>query len=198
MVDNEYYEQRRQELLQEYERYLETHGGAILLSPDVTIRLDFLNRTELENRSLLEQILAQLGGVVPGQPPPNQSPVQPPGETIMKTTWEATEPEEIFEQAILTTGTFYSDKMVNWSRGKRILIKAESSLNQAVQLQVIGNTTDTKDRATDIGPALPISANSNISVGLAWDDWHPYIGVKITVTVAPTAGLLTVSAVIQE
>ena len=194
MVNNDYYEQRRQELLQEYERYLETHGGAILLSPDVTTRTDFLNRTELENRALLEQILAQLGGVVPGQPPPNQ----PPGETIMKTTWEATEPEEIFEQAILTTGTFYSDKMVNWSRGKRILIKAESSLNQAVQFQVIGNTTDTKDRATDIGPALPISANSNISVGLAWDDWHPYIGVKITVPVAPTAGLLTLSAVIQE
>jgi len=112
--------------------------------------------------------------------------------------WEAKEPEQIFSSPIRSAGTFYTDRMVNWTKGKRIMFKAESSLNQAVNLQVIGNIVDDRGRATDIGPALPLAANGNLSVGLAWDDWHPFVGVRITVAVAPTAGILTISAVIQE
>ena len=192
MANNGDYEQRRLELLQVYEQYLGQHGGAILLSPDVTIRLDFLNMTQIENRVLLEQILTQLGGVSPGE-----TPGQSPGGSV-KETWEATDPKQIFSQAILSAGNYYSDRMVDWTRGKRLVIKAESSLNQAIQIQVIGNTTDTKDLATDIGPPLPCPANGNTSVGLAWDDWHPYIGIRIEVAVVPTAGLLTICAVVQE
>ena len=110
----------------------------------------------------------------------------------------AKDPEQIFSASIRSTGTFYSDKMVNWTNGKRILFKVESSLNQAVNIQLIGNITDNKDLATDIGPVLPCTANGNISVGFAWDDWHPYVGVKTTVAVAPTAGILTISAIVQE
>jgi hypothetical protein len=192
MAENGDYEQRRQELLQAYEQYLGQHGGAILLSPDVTVRLDFLNMTQIENRVLLERILAQLGGTSS-----DETPGQSPGGGT-KESWEATEPEQIFSQAILSAGNYYGDRMIDWTRGKRLVIKAESSLSQAVQIQVVGNTTDTKDLATDIGPPLPCPANGNISVGLAWDDWHPYIGIRIEVAVAPTAGLLTISAVIQE
>jgi len=135
---------------------------------------------------LLEQWLAAQG-------------VAPPlVEVTAKTPWVAKEPEEIFSQAILTTGTFYSDKMVDWTKGKRILFKVESTLDQAVQIQLIGNTVDDMNLATDINGPLPCTANGNISIGLAWDDWHPYVGVKITVAVAPTAGILTISAVIQE
>ncbi len=112
--------------------------------------------------------------------------------------WVAKEPEEIYRYAVRTTGTFYSSKMVDWTRGKRLVIKVESSLNQAVQIQLIGNTVDDMELATDIGPELPCTANGNISVGPAWDDWHPYIGVRITVAVAPTAGILSISAVTQE
>ena len=110
----------------------------------------------------------------------------------------AKEPEEIFSKAILSAGTFYSDKMVNWTNGKRILFKVESSLNQAVNIQIIGNVTDNKELATDINGVLPCTANGNISVGLAWDDWHPYVGVKVSVPTAPTAGILTIWAVVQE
>jgi len=45
---------------------------------------------------------------------------------------------------------------------------------------------------------LPLAANDNLSVGLAWDDWHPFVGIEIVLAVAPTAGTLTISAVIQE
>ncbi len=136
---------------------------------------------------LLEQWLAAQG--VPGIPGV---------EVSVRTPWVAKEPEQIFSKAILSAGTFYSDMMVDWTRGKRIVFKVESSLNQAVQIQVIGNTTDSKELAIDIGPALPCTANGNISVGPAWDDWHPYAGVRITVAVAPTAGILTIWAVVQE
>ncbi|MBA7678545.1 hypothetical protein ES703_86822 [subsurface metagenome] len=88
--------------------------------------------------------------------------------------------------------------MVNWTKGKRLVFKAESSLNQAVNLQVIGNIVDDHGRATDIGPALPLAANGNLSVGPAWDDWTSFIGIRITAAVAPTAGILTIWAVIQE
>ncbi|GAI13210.1 unnamed protein product, partial [marine sediment metagenome] len=99
---------------------------------------------------------------------------------------------------IRTTGTFYSNKMVDWTRGKRLLIKVESSLDQAVEIQLIGNIIDDMELATDIDTPKTCPANDNISIGPAWDHWCPYIGVKITVATAPTSGLLTISAVSQE
>lgn len=119
-------------------------------------------------------------------------------EVTVRTDWVAKEPEQIFSSAIRAAGTFYSDRMVNWTRGKRIVFKAESSLNQAVNLQVIGNIVDDINLATDIDGVLPLAANGNLSVGPAWDDWTPFIGVRITAAVAPTAGILTISAVVQE
>ncbi|MBA7570854.1 hypothetical protein ES708_12610 [subsurface metagenome] len=135
--------------------------------------------------ALLEQWLAAQG-VAPGV------------EVTVKTPWVAKEPEEIYRFGIRTPGTFNSNSMVDWTRGKRLVIKVESSLDQAVQIQVIGNTADDMELATDINGPFPCTANGNISVGLAWDDWHPFIGVRITTAVAPTSGLLTISAVIQE
>jgi len=125
--------------------------------------------------------------------------IAPPGvEIAIRTDWVAKEPEQIYSHAIRATGTFYTDRMVNWTKGKRITFKAESSLNQAVNLQVIGNIVDDRGRATDINGVLPLAANGNLSVGPAWDDWTPFIGIRITAAVAPTAGILTIWAVIQE
>ena len=123
--------------------------------------------------------------------------IAPGVKVSVSTPWVAREPEEIFSKAILSAGTFYSDRMVNWTEGKRILFKVESSLNVAIQVQVIGNIVDNKDLATDIGPPITCDANDNTSVGLAWDDWHPYIGVRITVAADPSSGILTISAVTQ-
>lgn len=163
----------------------------------------------------LDRLIAILEGVAPAVPPP---PPEWPGwepvtskldeilkqlkalEIIVTTPWVAKEPEEIYKKAIRTAGTFYSDKMVNWTKGKRLLLKIDSSLNQAIQIQAIGNINNVKEGAVDINGVLPCSANSNISVGPAWDDWHPYVGVKITVAVGavPTGGILNIWAVVQE
>jgi len=52
--------------------------------------------------------------------------------------------------------------------------------------------------ATNVNAALPVAANGNISVGLAWDDWQPFVGARIIVGAAPTTGRLKVEYSIQE
>ena len=121
-----------------------------------------------------------------------------PGVVTVVTPWKAREPETIFAQAIRNAGTFFSDRMVNWTEGKRLMLKAESSLDQAVQLQPIGNVDDTRNLATNIGPPVVCPANGNASIGLAWGDWTLFVGMQITVAIAPTVGILTIRAVIQE
>jgi len=125
-------------------------------------------------------------------------PGEPGIEVTVLTPWKAKEPETIFEQAIRSAGTFFSDRMVNWTEGKRLILKAESSLDQAVQLQPIGNVDDTRNLATNIGPPVVCPANGNASIGMAWGDWIPFIGMQITAAIAPTAGLLTIRAVVQD
>ncbi|MBA7664355.1 hypothetical protein ES703_72413 [subsurface metagenome] len=158
----------------------------------------------------LDRLLAVLEGVAPAPPPewPGWEPVTSKLDEILReiktldikvtTPWVAKEPEEIYRGSIRTAGTFYSDRTVNWTKGKRLLLKVDSSLNQAVQIQAIGNINSARDGAVDINGPLACGANGKITIGLAWDDWHPYIGVRITVAVAPTAGILNIWAVVQE
>lgn len=125
----------------------------------------------------------------------------PPAEGVEVTVtapWVAKEPEVIFDRAITSAATFDADTMVNWTRGKRLVIKVESLLDQDCDIQVVGNTTDNYFTATDIPPVETCPAHGNTSIGLAWDDWFPFIGVRITTAIAPTSGLLTISAVVQE
>ncbi|GAI99883.1 unnamed protein product, partial [marine sediment metagenome] len=112
--------------------------------------------------------------------------------------WVAKEPEQIYSSALREAGTFYSDKMVDWIRGKRLVIKVESSLDQDCDIQVIGNVADNRELAVDVGDLLTCAANSNISAGPAWDDWHPFIGVRMTLAGVPTTGILSIWAVVQE
>lgn len=125
-------------------------------------------------------------------------PGAPGVEVTVITPWKAREPETIFNQPIRSAGTFFSDRMVNWAEGKRLLLKVESSLDQAVQLQAFGNVEDTRNQATNIGSPVTCPANGNVSIGMAWDDWQPYVGMQVDAAVAPTAGILTIRAVIQE
>jgi len=124
--------------------------------------------------------------------------IEPGVKVSVSTRWEAKTPEQIYSHAIRAIGTFYSDTMVDWTEGKRLIIVVQSSLNQACTIQLIGNYVDDMSLAVDINAAIACPANSNISIGPAWDDWHPFIGVRITTAIAPTAGILNVWAVIQE
>jgi len=128
-------------------------------------------------------------------------PVAPPTDGIevtVLTPWEAKAPVEIFNQEVRAVATFDCDKMADWIRGKRIIIKVESSLDQGVLLQVVGNIENSMTLAVNINAALPVAPNGNISVGLAWDDWHPFVSARIIAGVAPITGRLKVEYSIQE
>ena len=125
--------------------------------------------------------------------------IEPGVEVSVSTPWVAQEPVEIFDRAVRETAvTLDCDKMADYRRGKRILFKVESSLDQAVNVQIVGNIADTMTLATNINAALPVAANGNITVGLAWDDWHPFVSARIIVGAAPTTGRLKVEYCIQE
>ena len=111
--------------------------------------------------------------------------------------WMAKAAETLYSAAITTAATFFST-LVNWSNGKRLIIKVTSTLDQDVLIQTIGNTSNSTTGATDIQGPLPCVAGGSITIGLAWDDWHPYIGIEITSAVAPTTGTLTITATVQE
>ncbi len=125
-------------------------------------------------------------------------PGEPGVEVTVRTKWEATEPEEVFSQAVLAAGTYHTDRMVDFRQNKRLYFFVQNTLDQPVQCQVIGNLTDNKDGATDIGPAKICPANDNISLAPTWEQWLSYVGVRMVIDVAPTSGLLTVTVVRQE
>ncbi len=152
-----------------------------LVAADVTI-IDWLSK--------INTSLGALG--VPGVPGI---------EVTVLTPWVGKEPQLIFQQAIRAAGNSQSDDLVDYRNAKRVVFKVESSLNQAVIVQLVGNITKSFNLATNVNGAFPCPANGNISIGLAWDDWQPYIGVIITAApppATPTAGILTIWAVEQE
>ena len=162
-------------------------GGAPAAPPGEAERLDAIIALLQQLKATDDAILAALKALVlPGGP----------GE--VSTPWKAKEPELILAQAIRSAGTFISDKMVDFRNGKRLLFKVESSLDQNVTIQLVGNKADGFNQATDVDGPFPCLANGNISIGLAWDDWHPYVGVRITAAVAPTVGMLNIWSVLQE
>ena len=144
---------------------------------------DYLIELQEAQVRLLEQLLVAFG-IAP--------------ELKVSTRWVAKDPEQIFSQDIRVVGTFFSDKMVDWTEGKRLAVIIQSSLDQACNTQLIGNYVDDMNRATTVGAVWPCPANSNISIRPAWDDWMPFIGVRITTAIAPAAGILNIWAVIQE
>lgn len=124
--------------------------------------------------------------------------IEPGAEVSVLTPWVAQEPVEIFYQEVRSIGTFNCDRMADYRRGKRILIKVESSLDQIVQIQVVGNIEDSMALATNMNGVFNVAANGNISIGVAWDDWHPFLGVRVIAAVAPLTGRLKVAYSIQE
>lgn len=117
----------------------------------------------------------------------------------VSTPWVGRDPEIIFQQAIRNAGIFFSDHMVDFRNSKRMVMKAESSLDQNVILQVIGNISNTPILSVPLGAPFVCPANGNADMGIGTnDDWRPYMGVQITVGVAPTLGMLTLWSAVQD
>jgi hypothetical protein len=158
--------------------------------------------SQLELISLNKQVLSALKEIR-DKPAAELAPVIPETQiqvvpvTSVRTPWIAREPEKIFDQTIRNAGVFLSD-FVDFRVGKRLLLKIESSLDQAVQVQVIGDITKSDALSVNIGLAVACPGPGQTSIGLAWDDWHPWVAVRITVLLAPTTGYVRIWQVIQD
>jgi len=157
--------------------------------------LEGLIKAEIDTLAAIKNL--SLGGApgLPGLPGiPGVSEIQ----IAVSTPWVAKDPVLIFNQAIRNIGTFFSDGLVDMRNSKRLSFKIESSLDQAIIVQLVGNARETWQLATNIGPPIPCPANGNISIGLAWDDWIPFCGVQVTTAIAPAAGILNIWQVLQD
>lgn len=127
-------------------------------------------------------------------------PGYPGGEVTAEiaTIWEAGPIQEMLAPLPVRAAGISNTEMLEWTRGKRLIIKITSTLDQAIVVQPVGNIRKAITDAVNINGPLPCAALSNITIGFAWDDWHPYIGAILTIAVAPTQGSVKVEAVIQE
>jgi len=119
-----------------------------------------------------------------------------PGEVIAE--WIAGPTKVILAPETVRVAGVTNTEMLDWKKGKRLIIKVTSTLDQLIMVQPVGNIENAISGAVNINAPLPCAAFSNITVGFAWDDWHSYIGAIITHAVAPTVGTVKVEAVIQE
>lgn len=141
-------------------------------------KLDLLNGTLLDILTAIQNIKLQ---TTPGIP---REPVQIFSQTIRVAT--------LVGQPLLS-------EYVDFRTGSRLLIKAESTLDQLVNVQLVGDYNQTQSfRSVNINGPFPCPAGGNLAIGLAWDDWHPYVAAQITVPVAPTVGDLRIYAVIKD
>ena len=96
-------------------------------------------------------------------------------------------------------GTFYSD-MFNFQGARRLLLFINNGLDVAVTVQAIGNIEDATATATTINGIIPVASTAQASIGLAYDDWHPFVGIQIVLAVPPVlpAANLIITACVQE
>ena len=165
------------------------------------LKLEYLIQlleTLVQGNAAIIEWLAKINAAqgIPGVP---GEPGVPGIEITVLTPWVGQEPFQIYTNGtIRSVGVFQSDVRVDMRNVKRLIIRAESSLDQAVALQLVGNSVDSDNLATNIGGPVVCPINGQASIGLAWGDWQPYIGVRITAAIAPTIGLLNIWAVAQE
>jgi hypothetical protein len=120
------------------------------------------------------------------------------GYEALPCLWQAGPKQEILAPAAIRVPGVTVSEMADFHKGKRLILKITSTLDQNAVVQVVGNIDKTIDGAGNVGPAVPCAANANAYIGLGWAQWHPYIGVTITLAAVPTTGSIKVEAVVQE
>lgn len=108
---------------------------------------------------------------------------------------------ELLYNAMPGASPVYSS-LSDWRGAKRIVFHITSTLDKACSVQIIGNINNATASATDINGAIPLAIGNvttqYATAGLAWDDWVPFTGLRITCPVLPAAGAVTIWAVRQE
>jgi selenocysteine lyase/cysteine desulfurase len=81
---------------------------------------------------------------------------------------------------------------------KRIAFRIVNGLDVAITAHVLANFTNSSVDADLVGGDVVVATLDHESIVPAWDDWQPYMGMRLTIMGIPTSGTLTVQAVVQE
>jgi len=146
------------------------------------------DRQDLTNALLAELILLLSGG----QPGPGPAPSG--GFRLAARVHElmheigATTTEVILPQGALADA--------RGSLGQLVIVK--NDFNQAVTADIIGHTAGQYSAAAHIIQTIAVPTLEARAYGLKHEEWYPYLGVRVTPVVAPTAGSVSASAILQE
>lgn len=158
-------------------------------------RMDILILMLIELNALTANAVASLSALS-GVTPPGV-PSLPPGEIYISR--KAAEPQIVVAtKAPRTVAPITCDFMADCRGAYRGVLKVESSLDQQVDCQLLGNIVNSPVGATNIGVVYTCGINDSISLGWALDLWHPYIGIRLTPLIAPAAGNITAIMQNQE
>ena len=94
---------------------------------------------------------------------------------------------------VIPAGQPLVTELVDFRTATRFAFKAESTLDQPITLQIVGDIFKTSAfRLVNIDGPLALPAGGTLSAGIGWGQWMPYVGVAITAPVAPTTGMLKI------
>ena len=80
----------------------------------------------------------------------------------------------------------------------RPVIWAVSTLDQDVEIQVIGGIFNTAEGSVALGTWMPLAKRDTTSIAVGEEYWYPYIGVQVKVATPPTQGSVTATVAKQE
>jgi hypothetical protein len=117
-------------------------------------------------------------------------------------SWSPADPVVLYNAMPVGVGTVYST-FFDFGSVKRAMIKFDSTLDQAVNVQLLLNGVDVIASAVADGAPQNIAIGSvtpqalAIGIGIN-DDWSRYLAISITTAIACAAGLLTITVYSQK
>ena len=97
-------------------------------------------------------------------------------------------------------GVFYTP-MVDCSQAKNLLFYVQNSSDVAVTVQAIGNISTDTGSAVAIDGVIGVAAVGgfvSVGINLQGDDWHPYIGLMVTIPAGATVGTVAITRVVRS
>lgn len=103
-----------------------------------------------------------------------------------------------WKKALRSTSLSISDVLADCSGAYRVAAIVRSSLNVAVDVQVVGDSIPQPSNPFPLGAWETCNAGVDMSINMDFDDWLPFIGVLVKTPIQAESGDLAVSLFIQE
>jgi hypothetical protein len=160
--------------------------------------LDYFTSNYDALKKISEQLDALIAktGISPDYIPisgPGQSPNSPQGQQFNNDLL-------IFVPINPGAGVFYTP-MVDCSQAKNLLFYVQNSSDVAVTVQAIGNISTDTGSAVAIDGVIGVAAVGgfvSVGINLQGDDWHPYIGLMVTIPAGATIGTVAITRVVRS